>query len=77
MSHGLVSNRMLLICITVWAKLASISKVPKRLKDCISNTLCGRHTNLAQIYLEELSTQAKGYYDVAFCYSVTMATKMT
>ena len=33
--------------------------------------------NLAQIYLKDLSTQAEGYYGVALCYSVTMATNMT
>ena len=44
MSHRLVSNRILLICIAVGAKIASISKVPRSLIGCMSNTLCGRHT---------------------------------
>ena len=43
-SHWLVSNRILLICIAVEAKIDSISKVPKSLKGRRSNTICGRHT---------------------------------
>ena len=44
MYHRLVSNRILLLCITVGAKIVSISKVLKSLKGCISNTVYGRHT---------------------------------
>ena len=44
MSHSRVSNIILLLCVTAAAKIVSISKVPKSLKGCISNTLYGRHT---------------------------------
>ena len=57
------------MCLTDWiqtefcsgAKIASILKVPKSLKGCISNTLVVGIPPLAQIYLKEFSTQAKGY----------------
>ena len=60
MSHSLVSNIILLLCITVAAKIASISKVPKSLKGCISNTLYGRHTKFGSDLPERVLNTSKG-----------------
>ena len=60
MSHGLVSNKILLICMTVEAKIAAILKVPKGLKDCISNTLCSRHTKFGSDLPERVLNTRKG-----------------
>ena len=69
---------MLLICIAIGQKIASISNAPKSLKGRISkNPFVVRIPNLAQIYLKECLIQAKCYYGFIFQYLVTMATNMT
>ena len=56
------------MCLTDWiqtefcsgAKIASILKVPKSLKGCISNTLGGRHTTFGPDLLERVLNTGKG-----------------